>query len=586
MKTKEDRLGNERKIPESIEDVEILKKEVEIGKEKVRASIKKINEERGSLREQTLMLLNLRKRNEATELMVEEILSKNTIYTIRDDSFSEVWIYRDGIYVPAGKSFIKGIIRKVLDKAYTTHFCNEVIAKIEADTYINEKDFFNSSEIEEIAVQNGVLNLKTKEISDFTPSKIFFNKLPVIHNPAARCPAIEAHFRTVFKTHEDLPVIQELIGSLLFKDYFTEKAAMFVGDCPKRDGRNGKSKTLLLIKNFLGPENCVGIPVQNLDTDQYALSELLNKMANLAGDLSKTALKFSGNFKISTGRDFVSAPRKYKPLVHFINYAKHIFACNQLPITYDKTQAFWNRWILFEFVYMFVDKKEYDALPEVERVNYRIKDPDIINKLTTPEELSGLLNWAMIGLDRLRKNKGRFSTSKSIEEIKLYWIRKSCSVDSFLKECVKLDFEEKITKKEFRKAYMEYCKKWVLKPDGDRTVKNAILEFGGWEGTKVEEGTQDRCWCGIDITNITDKQQFLPYSEKKNSVYRGNSPIICNTCNGNNDIIHMIIQDLPEIPLPSGCIPATLSGGSIVLEPENMQFVEVLRQDGYIGSVF
>ena len=100
-----------------------------------------------------------RKPRDATELIVKDILKKNYIYTTRDDENSEIWIYFEGVYIPQGKTFIREFCRKILGKAFTGHLANEVINKIEADTYIDQNKFFSNNIIEEVAVQNGILNI-------------------------------------------------------------------------------------------------------------------------------------------------------------------------------------------------------------------------------------------------------------------------------------------------------------------------------------------------------------------------------------------------------------------------------------------
>ena len=90
------------------------------------------------LREKILTLLLLNKRYRATELIVNKIQTENNIYSTRDDIKSEMWIYDKGIYVPQGKTFIKETCRKILESVYTSHFANEVIVKIEADTFIEQ----------------------------------------------------------------------------------------------------------------------------------------------------------------------------------------------------------------------------------------------------------------------------------------------------------------------------------------------------------------------------------------------------------------------------------------------------------------
>jgi phage/plasmid-associated DNA primase len=63
-------------------------------------------------------------------------------------------------------------------------------------------------------------------------------------------------------------------------------------------------------------------------------------------------------------------------------------------------------------------------------------DPHIIDKLTTQDELSGLFNWAMEGLKRLKEN-GKFSYSKTCEENMKAYDRKANPIIAFVDEtCV------------------------------------------------------------------------------------------------------------------------------------------------------
>ena len=46
-------------------------------------------------------------------------------------------------------------------------------------------------------------------------------------------------------------------------------------------------------------------------------------------------------------------------------------------------------------------------------------DPNIIEKLTTEDELSGLLNWSLEGLNRLIE-RGHFLQTKTTEEMRQF----------------------------------------------------------------------------------------------------------------------------------------------------------------------
>jgi len=427
---------------------------------------------------------------EGTELIVKRIEKEEHIYTTRDDEKSEMWIYNEGVYIPEGRTFIKEFCRETLGKVFTTNIGNLIIAKIEADTYIEQEEFFNNVNEKEVPVMNGILNIFTRKLRPFNPKEIFFNKLPIVYDKDNFCPNIIKHFQTVLKDKTDLPVMQELFGFLLLKEYKIEKAIMLSGN-----GRNGKSKTIELMKRFLGINNCSGVPLQDLDNDNYSKAELLNKMANLAGDISSKALSNDAWFKALTGRDLIGAARKFKTRVNFTNYAKMIFSANELPKVYDNTRAFWDRWVLLEFPYTFVNHKE--LLEADDTTKLKLIDTEIIEKITKPEEMSGLLNWALIGLERLLKNSD-FSHSIGYLEVKKMWQRKSDSFMAFCEDFLEEEYEGQISKKELRSQYSKYCKIHKSKGQSEKSIRATLMDnYGVSEARTMLDETKVRVWEGI-----------------------------------------------------------------------------------------
>ncbi len=456
---------------------------------------------------------------QATEIIVKEILKIEKIYTIRDDVKTEIWIYKDGIYVPQGITYIKNAVRYILENLYTNQLANEVVAKISVDTYIDSNDFFKEEDIKKVVLQNGILDLEKKEIEPFSSKYTFFNKLPITFDKTKECVAVKTHFESILPNKEDIKVIQELFGYLLLRDQSYEKAFMFTGS-----GRNGKGKTLSLMKRFLGIENVSNIPLQQLDNDLFSVAELHNKTANLGGDISKTALKETGMFKSLVGRDLISAARKFMTRVGFVSYAKMIFCANELPITYDLTIAFFNRWIILDFPYTFLIGEEYEESKNDK--NIKLADKDIILKLTTEEELSGLLNWALEGLHRLQKNTS-FSYSATTNQVKTLWLRKSNSFHAFCLDSIKESYEGKITKDELRRGYYIYCKKYKLVPTTDKAILTILATtYGVSEHRTNIDNTQVRYWLGIKFNEKSQGSQvshgFSPYRGQNEKGMGGN----------------------------------------------------------------
>jgi P4 family phage/plasmid primase-like protien len=450
------------------------------------------NQEVTNLREDFLMLVKDKKIPNATELIVKELRNKKKFYTTKEDKQNEIWVYHEGIYIPNGRSEIKEMMRKILGSWYNAYYYNLIINKIEADTFIEVDDFFKNNYIYEIPVLNGILNIITKELSPFTQEKIFFNKLPVKYNPKSKCPQIEKFLKEVLSKEEDIKVFYELGGFCLLKEYKFEKAFMFVGD-----GRNGKDKSLELIKRMVGIENCCSVPLSSLIPESFIISEFFGKMVNTAGEINNTDLKDTSVFKALTGRSLISAPRKFLNPIKLVNYCKFIFACNELPMVYDNSRGFWDRWVLLEFPFTFVSREEYESEKD-KNDKLKIRDEDIITKITTEEELSGFLNECLNALDRLLIHRD-FSSTLGSKQVKEVWIRKSNSVMAFAMDKIEEDYDSSISKKSFRKHYSDYCKIHKTKPKSDYVIKRTLEEmFGVSEENKKVFGEQwDKVWGGI-----------------------------------------------------------------------------------------
>lgn len=462
-------------------NISTLKEEFEFIKGEINNSRKEasielmdyLESEYEKIKEKYLLYLSGKEKDwsNASELLARFIKDKMFIYTTKDDTKSEMWIYKDGIYVPQGKTEVKELLRKVLEEHYSTFIANMVISKIETDTSIEADKFFTINHPDQVIVLNGILNVKTLELEPYNPKKIFFNKMPVNYNITKQCPKIEEFLKQVLAKEEDIQIFYELAGFGLLDEYKYEKAFMMHGD-----GRNGKGKTIELLKRLFGVDSCCSIQLSALKSEDFDVSELFGKRLNLAGDIGNQDLKETNMFKSLTGRDLVSAKRKFLKNIHFQNNAKFVFACNELPMVYDLTKGFWDRWILLDFPYTFVTQEEYDKSEDKSKL--KIKDDDIINKISTPEEMSGLLNQAILGLNRLLENK-KFSNTKGSEEVKSTWIRKSNSFIAFCWDSIRDEYDGRITKKQLRKKYSEYCKQHKISPKSEFVVKKVLQENYG-----------------------------------------------------------------------------------------------------------
>lgn len=460
-----------------------------------------------------LELLARKKWNSAVEETVQALEKNERFYTIRDDKHPEMWIYDydKGIVKKHAETYVKSFCREILGQAYSKSFFNSVLEKIQADTFIESEEFFNQNNFDEVCLLNGILNLKTKTLTPHSPDKIFFQLVPVNFVSGADCPSIKKFLSEVLKNpKEDSQIYFELCGSLLYREYFIQKAAMFNGK-----GRNGKTISLAVIKNFIGERNISGVKLQELKG--FSRCELLNKLANISGELSDEALEDTGDFKEMTGGDYIDADQKFSSHVRFKNYAKLIYSCNVLPRPSDNSLAFWARWILLDFPYTFISKKEFDTLAEDEKKVSRIANPAILKDLITDSELSGLLNESLFGLDRLFKN-GDFSYSQSIKETSKEWIRRADSFAAFCEDELVFDYGKVMSFSYLKSLYLQYCSRNQSKVVEKKWLRNFLESRNCWFEKRrlgIKDG-ESPVWVIIGVREkvIDDKANYIDDNKK------------------------------------------------------------------------
>ena len=365
--------------------------------------------------------------------LAHEILQEQPIATHAESK--AMYYYKNGVYHPGGENIARQQIKKRLGQHYKTYYANETIDALRIETYTPPEKFDNPENC--IALENGLLNTQTLQMEDFTPEYIHITKIPVTYNPEATCPQIQKFLHEILNEC-DIPLIQEMFGYCLYKQYPIHRAFMLLGS-----GANGKSTLINLLVQFIGKPNCVSPSLQSLLYNRFASAQLFGKLVNACADISAKKLVNTGEFKKLCGRDMLDGEIKHKDHFQFYNHAKLIYSANQLPYTDDHTDAFFRRWIIIDFPNQFLDSD-----PDT--------DPEILDKITSPDEMSGLLNWALEGLQRVLQ-QGHFSMTKSRGDIQKKWIMQTDSLRSFVDKCCEFSHDYHIEKSYFYELYQRYC---------------------------------------------------------------------------------------------------------------------------------
>jgi len=368
----------------------------------------------------------------------------NRGYVVINDKTQEIYRYKDGVYISDGESKIRATAQLVMGDKSTQFFVNEVVHAVKnfLGLRIDRKTFNSYTNL--ICMQNGVFNTETNELLPFDTKYYFTTKLNVKYDKDAKGERCLQFFKEVHKP-EDIPIIQELFGYCLYPTYKYHKIFFFLGG-----GRNGKGTEIGLLGALLGEENIRAASVEDLTTSPYILATLFGKSANLCGEMGDEPIENSRILKTLSGEDIIDNARNiFGHPFKFKNYAKLVFSMNMPPEIKDRSDAIWNRLIYVDFPNKFMDKD-----PKT--------DPDLPEKLTTPDELSGLFNWAIEGLRRLKQNGG-FSYNRCVEENMRLYDMKSNPTLAYAQEF--LDEVEGcyVFKEVLRSGLNKYCNEHNLK---------------------------------------------------------------------------------------------------------------------------
>lgn len=370
-----------------------------------------------------------------------------------------IWCYQDGVYKDNGSSIIRQELVDELTNDFSPHKMDKVKEILKGMTTVKRQHFGAPKRY--INVENGVYDLQEDELLPHGPDKMFMSKIPVRYDPDADCPKIKEFIRDVVDD-SDVDLIQEMIGVCLYRGYPLEKAFMMLGD-----GQNGKSTFTNLLNEFLGRENVSAKGLRELLSEENKRAEVEDKLMNADPDVSNQVLEHSKEFKRLTGSDTVSARKLYSDPIEFENHATLIFGANELPRTRDTNYAFWRRWILIDFPYRFTN---------IEGDGYKDLDSNVLDDITTDEELSGLFNWAVKGLRRVLDNEA-FSTEGNSEDVKERWVQQSDTLTAFLENKCRVEPGEEMLVNKFYRLYCKYCDERDMTPHDESVMGKRIQKI-------------------------------------------------------------------------------------------------------------
>ena len=404
------------------------------------------------------------------------------------DAGGKLYRYVKGDYKRKAENYVRAEVKRLcvqLNAAdqWSTKLAAEVVEFIRVDA----PELWEQPSMEMLNVKNGLLRLRDRKLLPHSPKHLSTVQLQVDYDPQANCPAIEKFVTEVFP-EDAIDLAWEIPGWLMVPDVSIQKAILLTGE-----GANGKSTYLTMLIAFIGKANTAGVALHKLEKDKFAGARLLGRLANICPDLPSEHLSGTSTFKQIVGGDTIDGEYKFRDSFDFVPFCRLVFSANHPPRSQDASHAFFRRWVVIPF-----DR----TIEPGEQIPRDVLDA----RLAAPGELSGLLNMALDGRERLRRQHG-FSEPASV---KAAWNEFYATTDPlavWLERFTVDDPDAHITKKDLRLAYNSECERRGRPSMNNKQFGQALRRVRPAieDAQRVVNGKYQWCYIGIGLCHPSNE---------------------------------------------------------------------------------
>lgn len=317
---------------------------------------------------------------------------------------------------------------------------------------------------------NGLLNLRTRKLIPHTAAYFNLSSVPYDYDPDAEAPVEWLRFLdSVWEDDaESIALLQEWFGYVLSGRLDLHAILLLVGP-----PRSGKSNITSILSAMIGEANNAGLTMSALGTN-FGLQRAIGKMSGVIGDSRlrrEDRVPVMERLLLVSAGDSIQVDRKNRTPWEGVLSMRITLVSNQIPDFADESGALAARFQTLATVHSHVGKEDRGILGRCMK------------------ELSGILAWALEGLDRLTE-RGYFTkpgASKAVEEISR---RQAAPVSAFLDDWCSLDSEASERKEDVYEAFKAWCAgEGVEHPMKLAQMAAALFETGS--GVKAKRARRD-----------------------------------------------------------------------------------------------
>lgn len=320
---------------------------------------------------------------------------------------------------------IKKKANRDMGSEYTSHFLRQF-----KQSFQDHWKFMKFKEMgldeDEVLLKNGeVLNLKTREIREAEKEDMALNHINAEYNPEAEPERIEDFIDRTIDTEEGVKAVQEYLGyCLMWPSSKFEKVLLILGYTD-----TGKSTLLKVFEAFFNGSNITKMSFPQIGMERaFHVEKLKDSVVNFDFDMDDSEIPRKSRLKKVISNEEIHADPKGEKGYDFRPQTKFMIASNNAPDDSDATDAYYNR---------------FKTIQATNQIDSEDKERDLVEKLTTEENMSWLLNWALEGLERLEK-QNKFSKDMTEYETKKAWDKFGSSVQRFISDQIRRKTDDAI----------------------------------------------------------------------------------------------------------------------------------------------
>ena len=347
-----------------------------------------------------------------------------------------------------------------------------------------------------INIETGEVELKAHAPTDYNTVR-----LPYIYNPKAKADNWLKFIDDITAGNKEAQAtLQEFPGYALLPHNIFQKCLLLKGG-----GANGKSVYTDVISEVFGGlgddgKGYVSHVEPGKFREQFRLMPFMYSFINVSSDTETDLKGAEGVFKRIVAGEILEDSYKFRDNVQFATRTKLMMCCNNFPVTGDTSEGFMRRFLIVEFPMHYVSNPR-------PHTNERKIDYSLKAKLL--QELPGIFNWIVQGMQRLIRQNGFTASQRELKLLQEFRCVNN-HVFAFVEENMHIFFNEdssgkRINKRDIFRAYIAWCEGEYIQPiSAHRFYSNLRGVLNNYGVTFTENGL---IWTFDDDPNKKPEQE-------------------------------------------------------------------------------